>query len=337
NLPDFAKSMTQRAHEMGAESSNFTNASGLPDAEHVTTAYDMAAITRSALNIKGFRELFGEKEYIMSPTNKQPQSRRFATKHLMLTEGGFYYADATGGKLGWTEEALHTSVTLAKRGDLELICVTMKSKDANDKFVDTTALFDYCFTSFNNVTFPPERFAQSPIPLIEGGMEIGTVSVSSKEITILKPSTAAKADIKIDMDLPIRYEGRENINPKVKFILNNQIMSEVPLEYKLNMFSTEEIATVAAGGSLNPKKKIEPWMVLTASGIFLAISLLFLIRAFNIMRRNKRQNEKRRLMALRDVERTIIEENNEKNQILFPSSKPKNVSTRPPTARRIRK
>ncbi|MEG1972136.1 MAG: D-alanyl-D-alanine carboxypeptidase family protein [Oscillospiraceae bacterium] len=297
SLPAFAQYMTDSAREMGAKNSNFTNSNGLPDPNHITTAYDMAEITRKALEIDGFRQLFGEKEYTMPSTNKQPQSRHFVTKHLMLTPDGFFYPEATGGKLGWTEESKHTSVTLAKKDDLELICVTMKSDNADDKYIDTRGLFDYCFFNFNNVTFPSERFAQNPIPVFEGESQVGTVTVTPKPVTILKPSTIAKAEIKIDMELPIRYEGTENINPKVKFVLHDKVISEIPLEYKIDMLPKAAPAALSSAKRSAPKLKSLPWIILIVSTVFLIIALLFLIRTINIMRLNKRINEKRRKAA----------------------------------------
>ena len=50
NENDFAQKMTSFAKSIGAKNSHFTNASGLPNNEHYTTAYDMAIITRYAMN-----------------------------------------------------------------------------------------------------------------------------------------------------------------------------------------------------------------------------------------------------------------------------------------------
>ena len=72
SIEDFAVLMNKRAREAGAINSNFVNPHGLHDEEHVSTAYDMAMITRAALRNDTFRQIFGTVRYTIPPTNKQP-------------------------------------------------------------------------------------------------------------------------------------------------------------------------------------------------------------------------------------------------------------------------
>lgn len=63
NENDFAQKMTSFAKSIGAKNSQFTNASGLPNNEHYTTAYDMAIITRYAMKNSIFKEMVQHKTY----------------------------------------------------------------------------------------------------------------------------------------------------------------------------------------------------------------------------------------------------------------------------------
>ena len=54
-IEKFAEMMNERARELGCEDSNFVNPHGLPDERHVSSAYDMALITREALKHEIFR------------------------------------------------------------------------------------------------------------------------------------------------------------------------------------------------------------------------------------------------------------------------------------------
>lgn len=163
SLEGFAKLMNQKASELGAADTHFVNAHGLQDKNHYTSAYDMALITRWALTVDGFRALFGAEEYTIPPTNKQSKSRTFGTHHHMLVESKYYYEGTEGGKLGWTPEAKHTLVTLAKRGDMELICVVMKTTTQYEKYVDAAALLDYCFENFSTATMTVNQYEKTPI------------------------------------------------------------------------------------------------------------------------------------------------------------------------------
>ena len=96
---------------LGLSDTHFTNAHGLPDNDHYTTAYDMARITRWAMSVPGFEEYFCATEYTIPKTNKKDVVRNIGTHHHMLVESAYYYPYAKGGKLGWTTEAQHTAVT----------------------------------------------------------------------------------------------------------------------------------------------------------------------------------------------------------------------------------
>ena len=138
SIDQFVEMMNEKAKEIGAVNTHFVNANGLHDPDHYTTAYDMALITQYALGVEGFREYWCAEEYTIQPTNKQSQERNLGTQHSMFVESQFTYEGCTGGKLGYTDEARHTSVTTAKRGELELICVTMSSQKY-EKYEDTAA------------------------------------------------------------------------------------------------------------------------------------------------------------------------------------------------------
>lgn len=144
DLETFAQLMNKRAKELGVFNTNFTNANGLPNVNHYTTAYDMALIMRQAIKMPKFKEIFSEERYEMSPTNKQKDIRYFNNRNDFLN-GQYEYDGIIASKIGWTPEAQHTLVTAAKQGDRELIVVVMKSQNSDDKYEDTMKLFDYGF------------------------------------------------------------------------------------------------------------------------------------------------------------------------------------------------
>jgi D-alanyl-D-alanine carboxypeptidase len=150
SIPEFVKLMNQRAVQAGALHTNFTNANGLWTADHVTTAYDMAMITKAALMNDQFCRIFGTLKYDIPPTNKQPQPRHLYAEHKMLPNGRYAYDGVIGGKTGYTQKSQNTLVTAASRGDRELIVVVIKSQN-NAVYTDTKTLLDYGFNAFKEV------------------------------------------------------------------------------------------------------------------------------------------------------------------------------------------
>lgn len=144
----FAEMMNAKAQELGCTNTHFSNASGLPDENHYTTAHDMALIFRAALQNEEFRKIIGTLSYTVEPTNMNPEPRTYTTHHALMSPAApEHYEGCIGGKTGVTQVALNTLVTGAKRDNLELIAVTLRA-DPGQVCADSTALFDYGFNNF---------------------------------------------------------------------------------------------------------------------------------------------------------------------------------------------
>ncbi len=299
SLDSFAGMMNQKAAELGANDTHFVNAHGLHDKNHYTSAYDMALITRWALTVDGFRALFGAEEYKIPPTNKQKQPRTIGTHHHMLVESKYYYEGTEGGKLGWTPEAQHTLVTLAKRGDKELICVVMKTRTQYEKYVDAAKLLDYCFENFSTATITVNQYEKTPIAVYDGEVQTGEVVISSQDIDIVRPPTVAKIDIKSELVAPESYKVGETIAPRIKFFdPDGNELADVALKWTLKEKPAEAAATTAAqltNTSLLPIR-IKPgfWLIGTIAVLVASVLILFAIRWHNL-----RVREQRRLLKTR--------------------------------------
>jgi len=150
SIDQFVVLMNQRALEAGALHTHFVNPNGLYAEDHLTTAYDMAVITRAALQNQDFRRIFGTVKYEIPATNKQPQTRYLWAEHKMFPDYRYEYDGMVGGKTGYTQKSQNTLVTVARRDDRELIVVVIKSQNSA-VYTDTKALFDYGFDEFVQV------------------------------------------------------------------------------------------------------------------------------------------------------------------------------------------
>lgn len=137
----FAQRMNERAKQLGCQNTNFTNASGLNDANHYTTAYDMALITKAALDNATVKAIDQTLTYTL-PASKNRGALKITNGHKMLNPSDSrYYQGIIGGKTGYTSKAGNTLATAAMVGGHELIAVVMKS--TQKQYDDTKALFDY--------------------------------------------------------------------------------------------------------------------------------------------------------------------------------------------------
>lgn len=149
SVDEFGKMMTERAKSIGCLNTNFVNPHGLPDNNHYTTAYDMALITREAMKNSTFRKVFASRTYQIPPTNIQSETRYLRNHHRFVLGQDYLYPDCIGGKTGYTSVAKFTLVSVAKRGDLELICVIMKDDSNEHQYTDSQKLLDFGFDNFS--------------------------------------------------------------------------------------------------------------------------------------------------------------------------------------------
>ncbi len=157
----FVDLMNQRAKEIGCLNTHFNNPHGLPDEQHLTTAYDMGMIATEAIKNDMFRTLCSTVRYELPATNKS-LPLTMLNHHKMISNhitAEFLYDGCIGGKTGYTQVARNTLVTYAERDGMLLVCVVMRCEGTT--YQDTIKLLDYCFDNFKvmNVAANETRYS----------------------------------------------------------------------------------------------------------------------------------------------------------------------------------
>lgn len=160
----FVQQMNNRAMELGMGDTHFVNPTGLPAEGHVTSAWDIALMSR---------------ELILH----HPDIRRFTTIWMDTIRGGEFglsntnklirfYDGATGLKTGSTDAAGYCISATAEREGMELIAVVLKSPSGQQRFEDAKALLNCGFSTYGLVHASPEE-PLPPVPVQLGAQ--GTV------------------------------------------------------------------------------------------------------------------------------------------------------------------
>ena len=155
----FVEQMNNRARELGMQDTHFVNCTGLPAEGHVTSAWDIAVMSR---------------ELIVN----HPDIRRFTTIWMdTLRDGQFqlsntnklirFYEGATGLKTGSTDSARYCISATAEREGMELIAVVLKSPTGQQRFEDAKTLLNYGFSTYGLVHASPEE-PLPPVPVTLG-------------------------------------------------------------------------------------------------------------------------------------------------------------------------
>lgn len=143
----FVKMMNDKAKELGMNNTNFANASGLPNQNHYTSAYDVAIMSAELLKHEGIHKwLTTYMDEMLVGKNKDKVQSLVNTNKLIKE-----YQGTTGVKTGSTSEAGHCLAASAKRNNLHLIAVVMGSDTSKIRFDESMRLLDYGFANYDSV------------------------------------------------------------------------------------------------------------------------------------------------------------------------------------------
>ncbi len=165
----FVARMNERAKELGMHDTHFLNCTGLPAEGHVTSAYDIALMSR---------------ELILN----HPDLRRFTTIWMDSLRNGAsllvntnklvrFYPGTTGLKTGSTSSAGYCISATAEKDGMELIAVVLGGSTSDKRFADAKTLLNYGFASYSLVTVVPE----SPLPAVP--LTLGTQKAVQSVLT----------------------------------------------------------------------------------------------------------------------------------------------------------
>ncbi len=147
NVEKFAYEMNELAKKIGMHNSTFENPTGLDEkTKNYSTAYDMALLTKYAMENNTFKKIAGTTKYTCTTDN----GRTYVWHHKHKLVSGYEYIK--GGKTGYTEAAKRTLVTFAEKDNMDLIVVSL---NASNDWIDHKNLFDYGFNNYEMKTVVP--------------------------------------------------------------------------------------------------------------------------------------------------------------------------------------
>ena len=156
----FAEQMNQKAAELGLKDTHFVNPHGLDHAEHYTTAYELALLTRYALQNQAFRTIVSTRKTTIP--HASTNSARLLVNHNKMLR---MYEDCIGVKTGFTKKSGRCLVSAAERDGVLLIAVTL---NAPNDWSDHAALFDYGFTQYTSVELCLAEEFLFPVSVVGG-------------------------------------------------------------------------------------------------------------------------------------------------------------------------
>ncbi len=166
SIADFCELMNQKAREIGAVNTHFTNPHGLYGEDHYSTAYDISLIAQWALSVPGFRDLISTTVYTATYADMHSEPLNFyTTNKMMVKNNDYYYEGLTGIKTGTLPEAGRCFCSTATRNGYTYLLVVLgcPAYDENEvqlstnyAFLDTEQFYDWAFNTFRVKTLVEE-------------------------------------------------------------------------------------------------------------------------------------------------------------------------------------
>ena len=187
----FVEQMNNRARGLGMDDTHFVNPTGLTAEGHVTSAHDIALMSRELLT-------------------KHPDIRSFTTIWTDSIRGGTFdlantnklirrYDGATGLKTGYTASAGYCISATAEREGMELIAVVMKGETADKRNADAKALLNYGFSAYALVSAAPEEPLPA-LPVTMGETDSVSLTLPPDALTaVVEKAQAAALERRIDL------------------------------------------------------------------------------------------------------------------------------------------
>ena len=141
SVKGFAELMNEKASELGLTNTHFVTPHGLDDANHYTTALELAKLTDYAMNNETFSKIVGTKS-IMIYINNQPRQINNTNELLGALNG------VVGVKTGFTNNAGRCLVTETKRNNMDIITIVLGADTKKDRTKDSVNLIEYTFSKY---------------------------------------------------------------------------------------------------------------------------------------------------------------------------------------------
>ncbi|WP_242824894.1 MULTISPECIES: D-alanyl-D-alanine carboxypeptidase family protein [unclassified Dehalobacter] len=216
---EFIRLMNQKAASLGAYNTNFVNPNGLPDPNHYSTAFDLALITRYAMNNPQFAEIVSQKYSVISFEEPRKSQNAKNTNKLLWN-----YSLADGVKTGTTNAAGKCLVASASKDGRRLICVVL---NAPDRFGDAQRLLQWGFDYTGIIEIGKKGDVAGNFPISDTEIPL----VLGEDIRLcLEKDTIKGLKMQINLRTEIDYPIKEgDILGHYQIYAEDKLLKEVPL------------------------------------------------------------------------------------------------------------
>lgn len=225
----FVQQMNERAKGLGMENTVFKNCNGLDTDGHVTTARDIALMSRELItkypDVYEYTKIW--MDTIVHKTKKGEEEFGLSNTNKLIRQ----YSYATGLKTGSTGEAKFCLSATAQKDGIDLIAVIMAAPDVKTRFADAQTLLNYGFSICRKYEDPDWKSVQKTVKVERGEEDqvkvvqksgFSYLDVSGADLSGVEKEVVPKASLKA----PVKKGQKAGT---VQYLLNGEKIGEVEL------------------------------------------------------------------------------------------------------------
>lgn len=223
----FVDRMNARAEELGMENTHFMNATGLDEEGHVSTARDIALMSRALLQYP----LISEYSKIWMSSLRNGETQLVNTNKLIR-----FYNGCTGLKTGTTDGAGSCLSASATRKGLSLIAVTLGSPTSAERFSAARGLLDYGFANYIKAPIPPLE-GIGPVHVTRGVEDQVQVQANQPDSVIIRSGQQVKItqepELAEEVEAPVEAGqrlGKVAVKMDGELLLEYDLVAATPIE-----------------------------------------------------------------------------------------------------------
>ncbi len=193
----FVERMNRRASELGLEDTHFVNTNGLPVANHYTSAYDIAEMSRRLLRFPKTKEWFTKWQASIQVGLPGKKTKFGLTNTNRLIK---QYQGAIGVKTGFTQDAGYCLSGAAERDGTRLVAVILGCKTSQIRFAQVAKMLDYGFANYESVEIAKLGKTQKSVDVEKGTPSKIDAVLKEKQSVLVKKGEKQSLETKIEID-----------------------------------------------------------------------------------------------------------------------------------------
>ncbi|GIN85600.1 D-alanyl-D-alanine carboxypeptidase DacF [Heyndrickxia sporothermodurans] len=228
---EFVDMMNKKAEVLGLKDTKFQNATGLPEKDHYSSAYDMAMMAKELLRHENITKFTGTYEsYLREKTDK----KFWLVNTNKLVK---FYPGVDGLKTGFTNEAKFCLTATAKKNGMRVIAVVFGAPSTKVRNAQVTKMLDYSFAKY------------STHPLYKKGQPLGNVKVSKGDSKQVQALTSESISV-----LTKKGEKIEHLKKSIK--LNKNLKAPIKKGDKIGTITVKKDGKVLVEANLIAEKNV---------------------------------------------------------------------------------